>query len=80
MDRIVYKNPGGPDVICEIDRTESGECKYSLSCKVWIGVNQAAIYRTAGEAKDYESAVALCETFSKRLYALATAGENHAER
>jgi hypothetical protein len=57
-----------------------GACKYSLSCKVWIGVNQAAIYRTAGEVNSYEAAVAVCETFSKRLYALATAGENHAER
>lgn len=74
MDRIVYKNPGGPDTICEIEILESGACKYSLSCEIWVGIDQAAIYRMAGEVKDYESAVAMCEVFSKRIYALATSG------
>lgn len=77
MDRIVYKNPGGPDVICEIEfETGTYLYKYSLEVRVKID-NNGVIYRTAGEVKDYESAVKMCEQWAKPLYALATSGVNH---
>lgn len=74
MDRIVYKNPGGPDVICEIE-FETGTYLYKYSLQVRVDVdNNAVFWRTAGEVNSYEAAVAICEVFSKRLYALATSG------
>lgn len=79
MDRIVYKNPGGPDTISEIEILESGACKYTIYCKVRASEDREVIYKTAGEVKDYESAVKMCEQWAKPLYALAIAGGNHAE-
>lgn len=73
MDRIVYKNPGGPDVICEIEKADENLYKYSLQVRVDVD-NNAVFWRTAGEVNSYEAAVAICEVFSKRLYALATSG------
>jgi len=72
MDKIVYKNQGGPDVVAEIEIQESGACKYSIYCKV-----SDVSYRTAGEVNSYEAAVAITESFSKTLYALAMSEVNH---
>jgi hypothetical protein len=36
--------------------------------------NNDVIYRTAGSVNSYEAAVAISESFSKTLYALAMAG------
>jgi hypothetical protein len=80
MDRIVYKNPGGPDVICEIE-FEAGTYLYKYSLEVRVKMdNNDVIYRTAGTVNSYEAAVAVTEGLSKSIYALATSGENHAER
>lgn len=74
MDRIVYKNPGGPDTISEIEIQESGACKYAIYCKVSRDGEWDVIYRTAGEAPSYDKAVYVCEILAKQLYALAMSG------
>lgn len=73
MDVIHYKNPGGPDVVVEIEQAGEKSYKYSLSVRVKID-NNDVIYKTAGEVNSYEAAVAISESLSKWLYGLAVAG------
>ncbi len=68
MTRINYHNPDGSICVAEFEELEN-ITKFSIFLRVPKG-NNIVIYRTVGEAKSFQDAEVLAESYSKKMFAL----------
>ncbi len=68
MTRINYHNPDGSICVAEFEELEN-ITKFSVSVRVAMN-NNVVIYRTVGEAKNFQDAETLAESYAKKMFLL----------